>query len=393
MARGQVNERFGVYDFGLSPAEEQRAARLHRESLIIDTLFQGPCGYRSFTAEMLAQSRRPGASPVDQYFATVFAPIRAALAGNSNSFRECWEQSGITAGNRQVGFGLPAYAIAQAQFDKFPWLIKALKAADIRAAKAKGLRAGFLSTQDSDGLQDRRLDYLQVAFDLGLRMMGLSYNFQNAVAGGCMDRFEGGVTSFGAELIARMNELGIIIDMSHSSNRAALDACKLSKKPVIVSHAPAAGVYDIPRARSDDAIRAIADSGGVVGVVAVPGLLTSGKEPTIEAMLDHIGYIAKLAGWQHVAIGSDWPLQLDQQTLREVYPAMAREYLPRDKSRPESSDKRYDQGVSLNSLAGFDDYRDYPNITRGLVKRGYTDEQIRGILGENFLRVFEAACG
>ncbi|MGH9841516.1 MAG: dipeptidase, partial [Blastocatellia bacterium] len=214
-----------------------------------------------------------------------------------------------------------------------------------------------------------------------------------AVAGGCMDRFDGGVTSFGAELIARMDELGIIIDMSHSGRQATLDACQLSRKPVVVSHAPAAGVYDIPRARRDDAIRAVASTGGVIGVVAVPGLLTSGKEPTIEVMLDHIGYIARLVGWRHVAIGSDWPLQIDRQTLREVYPAMAREYLPRDKSRPAGSDKRYDQGASLGSLAGFDDYRDYPNITRGLVKRGYTDEQIRGILGENFLRVFQAVCG
>ncbi len=393
MSRSSPTEQFGQYDFGLSSEQEQRAARLQRESIIIDMLFQGPCGYRSFTAEMLAQLRQSAArlTPVEQYFATVFAPIRAALSGKSDSFRECWEQSGIVAGNRQVGFGLPAYAIAQAQFDTFPWLIKALKAADIRAAKAKGLRAGFLSTQDSDGLQERKLDYLQVAYDLGLRMMGLSYNFQNAVAGGCMDRFDGGVTSFGAELIARMNELGIIIDLAHSSRQAALDACKLSKQPIVASHTSAKSLRNIQRAKSDEEIRAIAATGGVIGVVTLPGFLAAGNRLTIEAMLDHIDYIAKLVGWQHVAIGTDWPLQLDQQTLRGAYQSMVREYTG-SRNTPEPLRAQAEAASRLN-LVGFDDYRDFPNITRGLVKRGYADQQIRGILGENFLRVFEAVCG
>lgn len=393
LSRPSAAERFGVYDFGLSTEQEQRAARLHRESIIIDILFQGPCGHRSFSAEMLAQLRQSAArlTPTEQYFATVFAPIRAALQGKSNDFRECWEQSGIVAGNRQVGFGLPAYAIAQAQFDTFPWLIKALKAADIRAAKAKGLRAGFLSTQDSDGLQERKLDYLQGAYDFGLRMMGLSYNFQNAVAGGCLDRFDGGVTTFGAELIARMNELGIIIDLAHSGRQAALDACKLSKKPIVASHTSAKSLRDIPRAKSDEEMRAIAATGGVIGVVTVPGFLAAGTGLTIEAMLDHIDYIAKLVGWQHVAIGTDWPLQLDQQTLRGAYQSMAREYTG-SRNTPEPL-RAQANAASTPNLVGFDDYRDFPNITRGLVKRGYSDEQIRGILGENFLRVFEAVCG
>ncbi len=389
-AQGGGVQRFGVYDFGLSTAEEQRAAGLQRDSIIIDMLFQGPCGYRSFTEDMLAQLRKDAArlTPEEQYFAAVFAPIRAALVGKSDNFRECWEQSGITAGNRQVGFGLPAYAIAQAQFDTFPWLTKALKAAEIRAAKAKGLRAGFISTQDSDGLQDRKLNYLQVAYDLGLRMMGLSYNLQNAVAGGCMDRFDGGVTTFGAELIARMDELGIIIDMAHSGRQAALDACQLSKKPVVASHTSAKSLRNIPRAKSDEVIRAIAATGGVIGVVALPGFLAPGNGLTIEAMLDHIDYIAKLAGWQHVAIGTDGPLQIDQQTQQGALQSMAREYSG-SRNAPEPPRDR----APTPSLIGFDDYRDFPNITRGLVKRGYSDEQIRGILGENFLRVFEAVCG
>jgi membrane dipeptidase len=382
---------FASFAFGLTAAQEERAARLHRDSTIIDLLFQGPCGYRSFTPEVLELVKQLPASagPTERYFASVFAPIRAALEGRTNEFRECWERSGITAGNRQVGFGAPAYAIAQAQFDKFPWLVKALTAADIRAAKAAGKRAGFVSTQDSDGLQDRDLDHLRVAHDFGLRMMGLSYNVQNAVAGGLADRGDGGVTAFGVEVIRKMDELGIIIDMSHSSRQATLDACALSKNPVVVSHASAAKLHDIARAKSDEEIQAIAQSSGVFGIAAVPGLLTARAQPTIEVMLDHIDCVAQLVGWRHVAIGTDWPLQADRQTLDTVFLSMKREYAP----RTTGGGKALDSIETPMNLDGFDDYRDFPNITRGLVARGYSDEQIRGILGENFLRVFEAVCG
>lgn len=384
-------DSFASYDFGLSVADEARAAQLHRDSIVIDVLFQGPCGYRSYTPSVLGQAQAlpASASPTERYFAVLFAPIRAALSGQSNDFQQCWEGSGITAGNRQVGFGPPAYAIAQAQFDTFPWLTKALTAADIRAAKAAGQRAGFLSTQDSDGLQERKLDHLRVVYDFGLRMMGMSYNVQNAVAGGLADRFDGGVTAFGAQVIEAMNELGIIIDMSHSSRQATLDACALSKHPVVISHASAASLHDIARAKSDEEIRAIAASGGVIGVAAAPGLLTASARPTIDIMLDHIDYIARLAGWQHVAIGTDWPLQADRHTLETIFPSMLREYGARGKGR----DKALDSIGAPMNLLGFDDYRDFPNITRGLVARGYPDEQIRGILGENFLRVFETVCG
>lgn len=383
-------QAFGSYDFRLCAAEEARAARLHRDSIIIDTLFQGPCGYRSFTPAVLAHMRElPAAGPTEQYFAAVFAPVRAALHGHSSEFRECWQRSGITAGNRQVGFGAPAYALAQAQFDTFPWLVKALQAADIRVAKDAGNCAGFISTQDSDGLQAGKLEPLQVAYDFGLRMMGLSYNVQNAVAGGLADRFDGGITAFGAAVIERLNTLGIIIDMSHSSRQATLDACALSKKPIVVSHASAAHLHDIARAKSDEEIEAIAASDGVIGVAAAPGLLTAAEQPTIEIMLDHIDYIARLVGWRHVAIGTDWPLQADQGTLERVFLLLKQEYAARGPAR----DKPLDSFQSPINLRGFDDYRDFPNVTRGLVARGYSDEEIRGILGENFLRVFEAVCG
>lgn len=388
--RAGAGNGFGGYDFGLDNDQERRAAHLHRDSVIVDMLFQGPCGPHAFTPEVLEYARTDSTDAVEQYFATVFAPVRAALAGKLDGFRESWEQSGITAGNRQVGYGLPAYAIAQAQFDRFDWLDKALTAADIRAAKAQGRRAGFVSTQDSDGLQTGKLDYLQTAYDLGLRMMGLSYNVQNAVAGGFLDRFDGGVTALGTKIITGMNRLGIIVDMAHSGRQATLDACKLSRHPVVVSHSGARHLHDVARLKGDDEIRAVAATGGVIGVLAVPEFLAKpmhDRPTTIEAMLDHIDYIADLVGWQHVAIGTDWPLQIDERTRRGAFDVVLRSYQPGEKA---ATAPPQEPQVWLD---GFSDYRDFPNITRGLVKRGHGDEVVRGILGENFLRVFEQVCG
>jgi membrane dipeptidase len=376
----QTNE-FGTYDFGLDEAEEARAQRLHADSIVVDMLFQGPCGYRSYSD---LPEGEPSGSRAADWVARKELPIRLALAGELPGFYECWHGSGITAGNRQAAFSPPYdswFALAQAQFDRLPWLVKSLTAADVRQAKADGSIAGYISTQDTEGI-DRELVRLQRAYDVGTRMIGLTYNMQNAVGGGCTERTDTGISNFGAKLIARMDELGIIVDTAHSGRQTTLDACELSERPVVASHTSAAALLAVDRAKSDEEMEAIVSTGGVIGVYAVPFFLASGAGVTIDAMLDHIDYISQLVGWQHVGIGTDWPLQADQKSLKTIF----LQYMYEVGFRPEHN-------VGTENLIGFDDYRDFPNITRGLVKRGYSDEQIQGILGENFLRVFEAVCG
>ena len=377
--------RFGGFDFGLSTEQEERAARLHWESVVVDMLFQGPFGPRAFTDDLVkaAHAEAAGQPPEAVYGAVNRAPVRAALRGDLPEFEEVWRQSGITAGNRQAPpDSLVDMGLAQAQFDGFPWLRKALRADDIRRAKADGAMAGFISTQNATWI-DAELTALQAARDLGMRMVGLSYNVQNLLAGGCTERFDGGVTNFGAQVIARMDELGVIVDMAHSGRQAALDACRLARNPVVASHTSARAVFEADRAKDDEVAKAIASTGGVLGVVAVPFFLAAGTGVTIEAMLDHIDHLAGLVGWEHVAIGTDWPLQADADTLAETL-------MPMVLSMGFREEHNIDPAAAL---VGFDDYRDFPNITRGLVARGYTDEQIEGILGENFLRVFAAVCG
>ena len=382
-------ETFGNWDFGLTAEQEERAARLHRESIIIDTLYQGPCGYRSFTPEMQAQLEAEYEKHRDAakgLWAALRMPVQLAVKGEFPEFEACWKASGITAGNRQTGgmdlaevFEL--LSLNQAQFDRLPWLIKATTAEDIRRAKREGLCAGFVSTQNTVDV-GLNLDRLNQYYDMGMRMVQLTYNSVNFVAGGCTDRVDCGVTDFGVKFIKRLNELGILVDTGHCGRQTTLDACALSTAPVVASHTSAAGVHQHDRAKSDEELKAIAASGGYIGVFLVSMFLTGKPVSTIEDFLDHVDYIANLVGPQFIGVGSDWPMQCTQWGL--------------DKLAEHAADigfrKEHGVGAPVN-VAGFDDYRDFPNITRGLVQRGYSDEQITGILGENFLRVFEQVCG
>jgi membrane dipeptidase len=180
-----------------------------------------------------------------------------------------------------------------------------------------------------------------------------------------------------------MNELGIIVDTGHCGRQTTLDACLLSKKPVIASHTAAEVVYKHDRGKSDEEFKSIASSGGVIGVVTIPHFLSSEKGVGMDTWLDHVDYIVKLVGWEHVAIGTDWPLAMPKAILKKAHVRFVLE----------TGWPLTDPDRCKNNLVGFDDHRDLPNITRGLVKRGYADREIKGILGENFLRVFEEVCG
>lgn len=374
------------FDYGLDEGQEARARRLHDESIVIDMLFQGPVSTPVYTAEMEEEVKEVYEKTRDPDEAFGFAiqqPIRLALKGEFPQFESWWRESGITGGNRQLDMdsmegALRSMALATLQFDHFGWLEKALNAGDIRRAKIAGKQAGFVTAQNTVALgQD--LENLNLFHDFGIRMIQLTYNSMNFVGAGCTERTDAGVSSYGARFIERMNDLGILVDTGHSGRQTTLDACEISSAPVVASHSCAEAVSGHARGKSDAELEAIARSGGVIGVVVVPTFLVREGEATMNDFLDHVDYIAKKVGWQHVGIGTDWPMSLPPFCLR----LLAEEIAPTIGFRPE------DRIPSLETVIGFEDYRAAINVTRGLVARGYTDEQIKGILGENWLRVIE----
>ena len=382
-------DAFGTFDFGLSAEQERRAAALHTESVIVDLLYWGPVTYRSYTDEMSKRIEDAAAGMRDDYGVLRYSeelPGRMAVAREFDEFKQAWDDSGITAGHFPFRVGswevmARSGAYLDLLLDGLPWLRKATTAGDIRAAKAAGEHAFFLQCQPSTPLS-RDLDLIERGYDFGLRMLMLTYNNHDHIGAGCTDASNAGLSSLGIQLVHRLNDLGVIVDTAHCGKQTTLDACRISRTPVVASHTTAEGVHLHDRGKSDDELRAIADTGGVIGIVTVPFFLGAGPDVTIEAMLDHIDYVASLVGWQHVAIGTDWPLGGPKWVMEELG-----RWALKQGFRAEH------QIDAVQNLVGFDDYRDFPNITRGLVKRGYSDEQIKGLLGENALRVFEAVCG
>ncbi len=271
-------------------------------------------------------------------------------------------------------------ALMTLQFDRLDWLIKARTADDIRRAKAEGKHAGFLNAQNTVGI-GQNLDNLNMLHEFGLNMLQLTYNSMNFVAAGCTERTDAGVSSYGVKFIERMNELGIIVDTSHCGHQTTLDACQISSQPVVASHTCAQGVYNHARGKSDEELEALVKTGGVIGVVIVPFLLTDATEVTMEHFLDNIDYIVKLVGHKHVGIGTDWPTySLSEWSLQKYVEEVA----PKIGFRPE------DRVLATTEVKGFEDYREFINITRGLVSRGYSSDEVKDILGGNWIRVMEA---
>ncbi|MHB8339782.1 MAG: dipeptidase [Mycobacteriales bacterium] len=383
---------FGRYAFGLTAEQEARAARLHADSLIIDMMYWGPVSqdmYPPALNDRLRQQYKRFEGPhrdLQFLFHVLVAPGDEEVAGRAPVYRQAWDASGVTAGSLNVQTASPEimarYLTAATHLvDNLAWVRKALVAADFAAAKAAGQHAWFLHTQHVAPMI-RDIDMVDLMHKAGLRVVQLTYNSMDHIGAGCTERGDVGLSNFGIQVVRRLNDLGVIVDTGHCGRQTTLDACRFSTAPVIASHTTVDALYHHDRGKSDEELQAIAATGGVVGVVTVPFFLASGSA-TMDTWLDHVDYLVRLIGWQHVAVGTDWPINAPEWAMQALFMDSV---VPNAGFSPEHE-------VSLAALEGFADYRDFPNITRGLVARGYPDEQITGILGENFLRVFERVCG
>jgi membrane dipeptidase len=243
------------------------------------------------------------------------------------------------------------------------------RGADFDAASDAGDIAVVLHFQGGDPLE-ADVNLVDVFYELGVRVLQPTYNFRNRLGDGCLERANSGLSKFGRAAVARMNELGIVIDLSHVGRRTSLDIVEASTSPVIVSHANACAVYDSRRNLTDEQIRAVAMSGGVIGVCAFPGFV-GGGQPDLEKLLDHVDYIVKLVGDAHVGIGCDFSQETEEDYIYFGY---------------EEDTYPHPPWVYPAGIAGFTDLK---NIGAGLKRRGYKDEQIQRIAKRNFVRVFK----
>lgn len=247
-------------------------------------------------------------------------------------------------------------------------------AEDIIRAKREGKTAILLGFQNIQPLEnDLRL--LKLFYHLGVRIIQLSYHFRNAAADGGGERIDSGLSLFGISLVEEMNRLGMVVDLAHVGKQSVLEAVETSEDPVIASHSNPRALVDAHQNKTDEEIKAMAEKGGVIGVTAFPRLIS--KDPdrcTLDDLLDCIDYVDRLVGVNHVGIGLDFAEGWAE------YPPTRMTLLKIDKRI-----YTYPRGIETVT--------DFPNITKGLVGRGYSDAEIKKILGENFLRVFKKVFG
>jgi membrane dipeptidase len=205
-------------------------------------------------------------------------------------------------------------------------------------------------------------------------MMGVAYSESNALGGGLKEVNDGGLTQLGRAAVVRMNKLGMAVDVSHAGNVTALDVCKQSSKPVFISHAGARALWDIPRMKPDHVIKAVADTGGVLGIEAAPHTTLTAKHPlhSLESVMEHFEYCVNLVGIDHVTFGPDTVFG-DHVGFHEAYTAHM---------------DVGDEGVHPRApyVEGLENVSEFPNVVRWLVAHGYGDEDIRKAIGGNTLR-------
>lgn len=204
-------------------------------------------------------------------------------------------------------------------------------------------------------------------YRLGLRSMQLTWNFRNELGDGVWEnRTKGGLTRFGVEVVREMNRLGMVVDLSHMNYEGFFQSLEVARVPLIVSHANACGMLDHPRNLADDQLKAIAAQGGLVGILALPERVTK-KDAAVDDLLKHLDYMVNLIGVEHVALGLDFVKYDGPRSLKDQHHPLHKPPLVKD----------------------FEEIEDMPKLVDGLIRRGYKESDIAGILGGNYLRVLK----
>jgi len=341
----------------LTKNEEERAEAIHREAVVFlshwDVLLLDVCPRRKLGETHVLKKRqihRMKEGGVNAVVTTAGADLpgcqslRSVLQNVDAMNLECDESQGE--------------------------IVLATTAEDIVEAKKKDNLAFLLAIEGGRPLEGD-LALLRTLYRLGIRCIGLTWNYRNEIGEGVGEQRCVGLSDFGAQAIQEMNRLGIAVDVSHASKLTFHQALQCSKDPVIASHSSVIGVWNHRRNLDDDQIHAIAEKNGVIGINFWPEFV--GRKPTVEDVLNHIDYVAKLVGVDHVGLGTDFVESEFEYSWGEYF--------------AESGFARQSWPIGVEEITKL------KNVTRGLVYRGYSNSEIEKVLGNNFLGVFREVIG
>ncbi len=271
-------------------------------------------------------------------------------------------------------------------FERFPDLIfKGLSGSDVARARESNRTAIFFGFQNPSPIEDD-IGLVEVCHTLGARFMQLTYNNQSLLATGCYEADDTGLTRMGREVVAEMNRVGLVVDMSHSAERSTLEAIEHSSRPIAITHANPSVWHPALRNKSGTVLKALAETGGMLGVSLYPHHLKDKSDCTVESFCQMVADTVELMGAEHVGIGSD---------LCQDQPDRIVEWM-----RVGRWSKKIDYGEGSASDAGFppmptwfEDNRHFGNIEAGLRQVGLSEEDVAAVMGNNWKRFFERNFG
>lgn len=266
-------------------------------------------------------------------------------------------------------------------FEQFPQLIfHGVSADDVKHARESNRTAIFFGSQNPSPIEDD-IGLVEILHRLGVRFMQLSYNNQSLLATGYAEAEDHGITRMGREVIAEMNRVGLVVDMSHSAERSTLEAIEISTRPIAITHANPQFWHNVARNKSTAVLQALGQSKGILGLSLYPHHLHDRSNCTLASFCKMVVDCAEIMGIEHIAIGSD----LCQDQPDSIV----------DWMRAGRWTKKVDYGEGSKDLAGFPampnwfkDNRDFENIETGLQSAGLNQSEIAGVMGENWLQFF-----
>jgi membrane dipeptidase len=249
---------------------------------------------------------------------------------------------------------------------------------DIHDAKRDGKSGVIFGWQNASPIEND-LDRIEQFKILGVRIIQITYNERNLIGNGCYERNDDGLSNFGRDAVREMNRLGILIDLSHVGDRTTLEAAALSNKPVAATHANARSFVNHPRNKTDDALKLIAERGGIIGVTSWPPFLPNKFESTLRDFGDAIDDMVERVGIDHVGVGNDYTIDQSKEWFDTLMAQQGTKWNPR----------RLDYPDTVTHPRGIETPDKLPCVADELVSRGYKEVDIKKILGGNFLRIFQ----
>ncbi|HWF80861.1 MAG TPA: membrane dipeptidase [Streptosporangiaceae bacterium] len=364
--------RVPPYEAGLTQEQRERASRLLADAMVI-SLHDHPVRF-PLRMEQTPEYNRTGRQHA--------AYAGLAASGMTVVFDNMMDGTACVTGNAPWRWNdvITDLGMRQADLAHQGEFMVIRTVADIDEAHRSG-RLGLVFGLEAATPIENEIDRLDVLYGLGLRQIGIAYSDANALGSGLSETTDGGLTAFGRRAVTRMNHLGLAIDLSHSSDRTALDVCTRSERPVLITHAGARAIWDTARMKPDDVLRAVAETGGVIGMSAAPHTTLSMKHRrhTIESVMDHFSYCLDLVGIEHVAFGPD-TLYGDHVALHRIFAHLLSLSAARG---PEFEPVRYVDGLENPT-------ENFSNICGWLVRHGFSDDEIRSVIGGNVYRALRS---